>query len=33
VAGHYGSLTVNTDGTHRYVADAAAINALMLWVE
>jgi VCBS repeat-containing protein len=28
VAGHYGSLTVNSDGTYSYVADAAAINAL-----
>ncbi len=28
VAGHYGSLTVNSDGTYSYVPDAAAINAL-----
>jgi len=28
VAGHYGSLTVNADGTWTYVPDAAAINAL-----
>ncbi|MBR0778958.1 VCBS domain-containing protein, partial [Bradyrhizobium diazoefficiens] len=28
VAGHYGSLTVNDDGTYSYVPDAAAINAL-----
>ncbi|MCS3728986.1 VCBS repeat-containing protein [Bradyrhizobium betae] len=28
VAGHYGSLTVNDDGTYDYVPDAAAINAL-----
>ncbi|MBR1256903.1 VCBS domain-containing protein [Bradyrhizobium sp. AUGA SZCCT0240] len=28
VVGDYGSLTVNADGTYRYVANAAAINAL-----
>jgi VCBS repeat-containing protein len=28
VAGHYGSLTVNANGTYSYVADATAINAL-----
>ncbi|QPF84427.1 FecR domain-containing protein [Bradyrhizobium genosp. L] len=28
VAGHYGSLTVNADGTYTYVPEAAAINAL-----
>ncbi|MET4259486.1 VCBS repeat-containing protein [Bradyrhizobium sp. S3.12.5] len=28
VAGHYGSLTVNADGTYDYAPDAAAINAL-----
>ncbi len=28
VAGLYGSLTVNSDGSYSYVADAAAINAL-----
>ncbi|HKS20261.1 MAG TPA: VCBS domain-containing protein, partial [Bradyrhizobium sp.] len=28
VAGHYGSLTVNANGTYSYAADAAAINAL-----
>ncbi|MCK1391869.1 VCBS domain-containing protein [Bradyrhizobium sp. 1] len=28
LAGHYGSLTVNSDGTYDYVPDAAAINAL-----
>ena len=28
VAGHYGSLTVGTDGSYNYVPDAAAINAL-----
>ena len=28
VAGHYGSLTVNENGTYSYVADATAINAL-----
>ncbi|MDA9432658.1 hypothetical protein XH88_12900 [Bradyrhizobium sp. CCBAU 51627] len=27
-AGHYGALTVNSDGTYDYVPDAAAINAL-----
>jgi VCBS repeat-containing protein len=28
LAGHYGSLTVNDNGTYDYVPDAAAINAL-----
>ncbi|MCK1384072.1 VCBS domain-containing protein, partial [Bradyrhizobium sp. 21] len=28
VTGHYGSLTVNTDGSYSYVPDAASINAL-----
>ncbi len=28
VTGHYGSLTVNANGTYTYVPDAAAINAL-----
>ncbi len=28
VAGHYGTLTVGTDGSYSYVPDAAAINAL-----
>ncbi|WP_244552516.1 VCBS domain-containing protein [Bradyrhizobium sp. Ghvi] len=28
VAGHYGALTVNANGTYDYVPDAAAINAL-----
>ena len=28
VAGHYGSLTVNSDGSYGYVPNAAAINAL-----
>jgi VCBS repeat-containing protein len=28
VAGHYGSLTVNSDGSYSYVPNAAAINAL-----
>jgi VCBS repeat-containing protein len=28
LAGHYGALTVNSDGTYEYVPDATAINAL-----
>ena len=28
VAGHYGALTINTDGGYTYVPDAASINAL-----
>ena len=28
VAGHYGALTVNSDGSYTYVPDAASINAL-----